>query len=86
MRFEPFLTAPEWHPVVRPLTSDTNVAGETPTPSSQTRMRGRSSLACTQSDALSLSIHDGGALHILAPAADLAAGRLDRLAYGVESS
>jgi hypothetical protein len=36
-------------------------------------------------DRLSLEIHDGGAIQVLAPVADLAEGRLERLVYGVSS-
>lgn len=149
VRFEPFLTAPEWHPVARPITSgkvapigwaydqwryrlqaDGARHNEVPTdqylwvqhvlgeatsiqedargfgtmvhardPGWRYERGGRDAdseladeeawqilLGLHASDALGLSIHDGGALHILAPVTDLAAGRLDRLVYGVESS
>jgi hypothetical protein len=36
-------------------------------------------------DRLCLEIHDGGAIQVLAPVADLAEGRLERLVYGVSS-
>ncbi len=43
-------------------------------------------LALHVGETLGLEIHDGGAFHVLAPSADLAAGRLDRLVADVGSS
>lgn len=130
VRLQPFLTAPETHPVLRPDfhghddTSDRylewtyrlrfdggRTQDEEPAPwetchvlgeatSVQDDVRGIGTmlrpelgdvddwqvlLALHSNEHFGLQIFDSGAIHILAPVEDLAAGRLDRLVYEISS-
>ena len=60
------------------------VAGRPPDPDLTTQDAWAVLLGLHSDDAFGLQIHDGGAIQILAPVADLAAGRLDRVLCSID--